>query len=122
MARGDQDLDAGVSLPDPLRRILGSAVKLQLLCEIEAGVADTDALASLVAGAQRNSLNLHLNELEEAGWIRVRELEKRRGSYARLWELADSAFSWRELVAQLRRDVVPIAVPPRNTKNVGVDQ
>lgn len=107
VAAPDQELDEAISLPDSLRKVLGSWQKLQILCEIEAGIDESKDLADRLTSIQRKSINLHLNELEQMGWIRVGGLRKYRGSHASVWVLAEpfDGFSWRDLVAQLRSEI-----------------
>lgn len=111
VAKAEQDIDEAVSLPDPVRRVLGSVQKLQILCLIESGVVESDAISPHMPALKRQSINLHLNELEALGWIRIADLRKIRGSYARVWELTDPSFSWRALVEHLRTQI-PAPAPP----------
>lgn len=107
VAAPDQELDEAISLPDSLRKVLGSWQKLQILCEIEAGIDESKDLADRLTSIQRKSINLHLNELEQMGWITVGGLRKYRGSHASVWQLSEQfeGFSWRQLVTQLRSEI-----------------
>lgn len=115
VAKAEQDIDEALSLPNPVRRVLGSVQKLQILCLIESGVAESDAMSPHMPALKRQSINLHLNELEELGWIQVAQLRKVRGSYARVWALTDPTFSWRGLIEHLRTEIPAPAPPAANT-------
>ncbi|MDO9353331.1 MAG: hypothetical protein Q7T55_06530 [Solirubrobacteraceae bacterium] len=103
--------DAPDDLPASLRTVLYSPTKAELLRLIEEhGPVDAGVLIEkLRTPMHRNSINLHLRELESAGWITVDSVKQNRGGFGRIWDLTSRDRSWIAFLT-LVRDQAPVPV------------
>ena len=91
-------------LPAALRTVLYSTTKAELLRLLEEhGPCDAGVLIDrLRTKMHRNSINLHLKELEGMGWIKVSSVVQNRGGFGRVWDLTSRDTSWRAFLAEVR--------------------
>lgn len=90
-------------LSPALRAVLASPLKFALLRQLEQlGEASSKELAAAMAPPlKHNTVNLHLKQLEELGWILVAGHEQRRGAFARRWVTTTAPGAWEAFSASI---------------------
>lgn len=102
-----------LALDPAVRSVLGSATKLAIVQALQLRPAQTTAdLADAIGGGlSPHTINSHLRQLQELGWVHVESTVQRRGGHQAFWSTnPDRYVPWRMQIKWLNRFVNPDAL------------